>query len=160
MSRVCTSVKQAGLTPGRDNLLLQESQLRKLPRPSERVHRNFMDYIWAENPFGEDDQRFIFHEHDFVSLQIYQDSWLDQLMHRFLGHCKKGILRVSSARSRKYKTKMDTNFVVCFRECCGSQQNRRRLPPLLLCLSTRCSDQGHHSSRFHNFAADPHILVP
>lgn len=78
-----------------DGLLLQESQVRKLLRPSERVHRNFMDYIYTENPFGKEDQRFIYHEHDFVSLQTYEESWIDELMHRLMGHCKKGLLQVN-----------------------------------------------------------------
>jgi hypothetical protein len=55
-----------------------------------------MDYIYTENPFvDERDQRFIFHEHDFVTLQEYEESWLDELVHRFMGHCKSGPLRVS-----------------------------------------------------------------
>jgi hypothetical protein len=54
-----------------------------------------MDYIYTENPFvDERDQRFIFHEHDFVALQAYEESWLDELVHRFMGHCKSGPLRV------------------------------------------------------------------
>ena len=85
---------RVGLTVS-DAELLRDSQLRKLPRPSERVHRNFMDYIYTENPFvDERDQRFIFHEHDFVALQAYEESWLDELVHRFMGHCKSGPLRV------------------------------------------------------------------
>jgi hypothetical protein len=75
-------------------MLLMEAEIRKLPRPSERVHRNFMDFVYTENPFVESDQEFIFHEHDFVSLEEIEESWLDQLMHRIMGHCKKGILQV------------------------------------------------------------------
>jgi len=54
-----------------------------------------MDFIYAETPFEEREQNFIFHEHDFVSLQEYEDdSWLDALLHRFMGHCRKGFLQV------------------------------------------------------------------
>jgi hypothetical protein len=55
-----------------------------------------MDYVVTENPFVESDQDFIYHEHDFVSLEEIEESWLDQLMHRLMGHAKRGILRVSS----------------------------------------------------------------
>ena len=83
-----------------DDLLLLESKMRKLPRPSERVHRNFMDYIYTENPFGESDIDFIFHEQDFVSLENFEESWLDQLIHRLMGHATKGIFRVRPRISR------------------------------------------------------------
>ncbi|KAH6683327.1 hypothetical protein B0J14DRAFT_144737 [Halenospora varia] len=76
-----------------DELLLRDSEIRKLGRPSQRAHRNFMDWIFTQNSIGEEDQQFIFHEHDFVSLQHYEDSWLDDAMHRFMGYCKRGLLR-------------------------------------------------------------------
>jgi hypothetical protein len=53
-----------------------------------------MDYIYTENPFGESDQGFIFHEDDFVSLEHFEESWLDQLVHRLIGHATSGIFRV------------------------------------------------------------------
>ena len=53
-----------------------------------------MDYVVTENPFVESDQEFIYHEHDFISLEEIEESWLDQLMHRLMGHAKSGILRV------------------------------------------------------------------
>lgn len=77
-----------------DKLLLHDEHMRRLSRPSERVHRNFMDYMYTENPFGENEQQFIFHEDDFVTLQLYEESWLDQFLHRVLLHCKKPFLRV------------------------------------------------------------------
>ncbi|KAF8849170.1 hypothetical protein BDZ45DRAFT_697789 [Acephala macrosclerotiorum] len=76
-----------------DKLLFNESRNRKLPRPSERVHHNFMDYVYTENTIDKEDQRFIYHEHDFVTLQEYEESRLDELMHRFMGHCKHGPLK-------------------------------------------------------------------
>lgn len=53
-----------------------------------------MDYIYTENPFVESDQEFIFKEHDFVSLEDFEENWLDQLIHRLMGHATKGIFRV------------------------------------------------------------------
>jgi len=77
-----------------DDLLLRDTQLRQLKRPSKRMHRNFFDWMWTENPFGEGEKQFIFHEHDFVVLDSqYEDSWLDEFTHRIMGHCRKGILR-------------------------------------------------------------------
>ncbi|CZR67715.1 uncharacterized protein PAC_17614 [Phialocephala subalpina] len=79
-----------------DDLLLRDTQLRQLKRPSKRGHQNFFDWMWTENPFGEGEKSFIFHEQDFVVLDSqYEDSWLDGVMHRIMGHCRKGILRVS-----------------------------------------------------------------
>jgi hypothetical protein len=78
-----------------DNMLLREAEIRKLSGPSKRVHRNFLDYVVTENALGEDDHRFIYHEHDFVSLADHEESWLDDIVHRFVGHCKTGPLRVS-----------------------------------------------------------------
>jgi hypothetical protein len=77
-----------------DKLVLREAELRKLSRPSKRVHRNFLDFMYTEHAISHDDERFIYHEHDFVSLEAHEENWLDELMHRFMDHCKKGILRV------------------------------------------------------------------
>ncbi|KAF4624918.1 hypothetical protein G7Y89_g13250 [Cudoniella acicularis] len=91
-----------------DELLLRDSQIRRLGRPSQRVHRNFMDWIWTQNSIGPADREFIFHEHDFVSLENYEDSWLDNLMHRFMSYCKKGVLRrifVTDADAKKTTNK-------------------------------------------------------
>ena len=71
-------------------------KLRALLRPSKRMHRNFMDYIYTENPVAESDQDLILHEHDFVSLEHFEESWLDQLVHRYMEHALKGIFRVYS----------------------------------------------------------------
>jgi hypothetical protein len=79
---------------GIDKLVLREAQLRRLPRPSQRMHRNFMDFIYTSHPFSDADERFIYHESDFVSLEEHEGNWLDELMHRFVGHCRTGILRV------------------------------------------------------------------
>jgi hypothetical protein len=76
-------------------MLLREAEIRKLSGPSKRVHRNFLDYVFTENALGEDDHRFIYHEHDFVSLADHEENWLDDVVHRFVGHCRKGPLRVS-----------------------------------------------------------------
>jgi hypothetical protein len=84
------------LTDRLDDLLLREASLRRLQRPSKRVHRNFMDYLYTEHPFEDADQRFVYHEQDFVSPQQYEESWLDDLMHRLMRHCRRGILRVCS----------------------------------------------------------------
>jgi hypothetical protein len=77
-----------------DNLVLREAELRKLSRPSKRMYRNFMDFMYTEHPFSDSDERFVYHEHDFVSLEKHEENWLDELMHRFMNHCKTGILRV------------------------------------------------------------------
>ncbi|TVY81623.1 hypothetical protein LSUE1_G004824 [Lachnellula suecica] len=76
-----------------DALLLRDSQLRRLSRPTRRSHRNFMDYIYTEHPFSRENERFIYHEHDFVTLEQPEESWLDDVLHKLMGHCKKGILR-------------------------------------------------------------------
>jgi hypothetical protein len=56
--------------------------------------------MYTEHPFSDEDERFVYHEHDFVSLEEHEGSWLDDFMHRIMGHCRKGILRVSSPRNR------------------------------------------------------------
>jgi len=55
---------------------------------------NFMDFMYTEHPFSDSDERFVYHEHDFVSLEEHEANWLDEIMHRFMRHCRKGILRV------------------------------------------------------------------
>ena len=77
-----------------DKIVLREAKLRALPRPSTRVHRNFMDYFYTSHPFSAADQRFVYHEHDFISLEEVEENWLDELMHGFMKHCRKGFLRV------------------------------------------------------------------
>ncbi|CAG8950111.1 hypothetical protein HYFRA_00008345 [Hymenoscyphus fraxineus] len=87
-----------------DNLLLHDEKMRRLCRPTERMHRTFMDYIYTENPFGGDEKDFIFQEEDFVTLQGHEESWLDLFLHRILLHCRKPILRhifVSKKEQRK-----------------------------------------------------------
>jgi hypothetical protein len=54
-----------------------------------------MDWVWTENPFGSKDQQFIFHQHDFVALDEYEESWLDDFLHRIMYYCNRGFLRVS-----------------------------------------------------------------
>ncbi|RDW81917.1 hypothetical protein BP6252_03029 [Coleophoma cylindrospora] len=76
-----------------DELLLLDARLRKLQRPSKRVHRNFFDYLYTEKPFPADDRRFGNHEHDFISLQDHEDSWLDELFHKAIDHARKGFFR-------------------------------------------------------------------
>jgi len=76
-----------------DDLLLRDAGLRKLTRPSKRSHRNFMDWVWTENPFGRVDQQFIFHQNDFVVLDEYDESWLDVFMHRLMYYFNRGFLR-------------------------------------------------------------------
>ncbi|RDW62569.1 hypothetical protein BP5796_10871 [Coleophoma crateriformis] len=78
---------------GYDELLLLDARLRKLQRPSRRVHRNFFDYLYTEKPFAADDRRFGYHEHDFVSLQEHEDSWLDELFHKAIDHARKGFFQ-------------------------------------------------------------------
>lgn len=84
---------------GIDNLLLRDAALRRLARPSTRVHRNFMDFMYTEHPFSDDDERFVYHEHDFVTLEEHEESWLDEFMHRLVGHCKIASLRVSPLKT-------------------------------------------------------------
>ena len=103
-------------------MLLLEAQIRKLPRPSERVHRNFMDFIYTENPFGESDQQFIFNEHDFVSLEEFEESWLDQIIHRLMGHATKGIFRVRSQNSQIEYSFL--TFIENLRESSGPSEDK------------------------------------
>ncbi|KAE9375175.1 hypothetical protein N431DRAFT_436695 [Stipitochalara longipes BDJ] len=76
-----------------DKLVLREAAMRKLSRPSKRTYLNFMDFMYTEHPFSDSDERFVYHEHDFVSLEEHEENWLDEIMHRFMRHCRKGILR-------------------------------------------------------------------
>jgi len=69
-----------------DKLVLREAALRKLSRPSKRVYRNFMDFMYTEHPFSDSDERFVYHEQDFVSLGEYEGNWLDELMHRLVNN--------------------------------------------------------------------------
>jgi hypothetical protein len=69
-----------------DKLVLREAALRKLSRPSKRVYRNFMDFMYTEHPFSDSDERFVYHEQDFVSLGEYEGDWLDELMHRLVNN--------------------------------------------------------------------------
>lgn len=75
-------------------MVLREAQLRKLSRPSKRTYFNFMDYMYTEHPFSDSDERFVYHQDDFVTLEEHEENWLDELIHRFMRHCRKGILRV------------------------------------------------------------------
>jgi len=77
-----------------DKLILREAELRKLSRPSKRVHRNFLDFMYTEHPFSDDDERFVYHEHDFISLEEYEENFLDELTHRFMDFWPKGLIRV------------------------------------------------------------------
>jgi hypothetical protein len=56
-----------------------------------------MDYIYTSKPFIAADRRFIYHEHDFVALEDFEESWLDVVMHRLVSHCKNGPLRVGNS---------------------------------------------------------------
>jgi hypothetical protein len=53
-----------------------------------------MDFFYTERPFSDQEESFVFHQQDFVALEDSEDSWLDSVMHRLMGHCRKGILRV------------------------------------------------------------------
>jgi hypothetical protein len=80
-----------------DDLLLCQAKIRQLARPSLRQHRNLLDYICTEAPFVDPDradERFVYHEHDFVSLEEYYETWVDSCVHRLMYAF--GILRVSS----------------------------------------------------------------
>jgi hypothetical protein len=59
-----------------------------------------MDWIHTEHPFGLGQMNVIFHEHNFVTLQGYGDSWLDNhqdCIGRFISYCKRAYLEVSFA---------------------------------------------------------------
>ena len=56
-----------------------------------------MDYICNERPFIKADRQFVFHQHDFVALEDFEESWLDVVMHRFISHCAKGPLKVGGS---------------------------------------------------------------
>ena len=113
-----------------------------------------MDYIVTENPFVESDQEFIYHEHDFVSLEDIEESGLDQIMHRMMGHAKSGIIRVRSQRTQSH---MSLTFIENLRESSRSSEDRGRERPLLLRKPSWRLDQDHHCSRLHSFAFDTHL---
>lgn len=79
---------------GVDELLLRDAQLLRLSRPSRRSYLKFMDWFYTEKPFSEKEESFVFHQQDFVALEESEDSWLDSVMHKAMGHCRKGLLRV------------------------------------------------------------------
>jgi hypothetical protein len=58
------------------------------------MYRNFMDYIYTENSLGNDDQNFVYHEHDLISLDKPEDSWLDGMIKKALSCTGSDILRV------------------------------------------------------------------
>ncbi|KAL2074203.1 hypothetical protein VTL71DRAFT_7981 [Oculimacula yallundae] len=60
-----------------DEAILREANMRKLPRAGKRVHRNFFDVAFTEHALSEKDERFLYHEHDFVLLEEQEQSWLD-----------------------------------------------------------------------------------
>ena len=45
-----------------------------------------MDFMYTEHPFSDSDERFVYHEQDFVSLGEYEGDWLDELMHRLVNN--------------------------------------------------------------------------
>lgn len=88
-----------------DDLLLRDRNVRLLRRPSPRTLSNFRHYIHLSNQIGREDQRYIKYANDFVSVEEYEESWLDDRLHRFMGHCKKGILRyIFVSRADQAKT--------------------------------------------------------
>jgi len=76
-----------------DDMLLRDRQARQLPKVSKTLYLEFFDYLYTENSLGRDDQRFVNHSDDFVSLSDYENSWIDGLLHRLMCHCRGGILR-------------------------------------------------------------------
>ena len=50
--------------------------------------------MYTEHPFSDDDERFVYHEHDFISVEEYEENFLDELTHRFMDFWPKGLLRV------------------------------------------------------------------
>jgi hypothetical protein len=38
--------------------------------------------MWTENPFGEADQQFVFHEKDYIMLENCENSRMGEVLHR------------------------------------------------------------------------------
>lgn len=111
MQKIDQKMKEYGMQPhsmccsmsiltGVDELLLRDAQLLRFSRPSRRNYLNFMDYFYTEKPFSEKEEGFVFHQQDFVALEESEDSWLDSVMHKAMGHCRKGLLRVRARSLR------------------------------------------------------------
>lgn len=69
-----------------DELLLRYSELRKLRWLLERMHRNFMDFLYTADSFGPQDQGFFYHKDDFIALEDTKECWLDELIARLMGN--------------------------------------------------------------------------
>ncbi|KAN0114516.1 hypothetical protein V8E51_004060 [Hyaloscypha variabilis] len=86
-------------------LLLQDTQLRQLPKPSTRIFKNFFKWIYSENCFGAGEQNFLYHQHDFVILQEYENNWLDEKLNYLLSYCNRGTFRrIFSSSTDREKT--------------------------------------------------------
>lgn len=94
-----------------DELLLHHEEMRKFSRPSERTHRNFLDYIYTKPSVSENEEQFIFHGDDeFVTLQQYEENWLDQFLQRskstFSKVCRKSFPKIPQGRFRENRKKV------------------------------------------------------
>jgi hypothetical protein len=51
-----------------------------------------------------EDEHFIYHRDDFVCLTDHVEyNWLDEIVHKFIGYDKSGLLRVSPTRKVNLK---------------------------------------------------------
>jgi hypothetical protein len=122
-----------------------------------------MDWIYTENPFGPDEKNFIFHEHDFVALQEYDDSWLDDCMTRFIGYCNRGFLKVSLFTSylcsniSPYFCLTSDSVPLVF--IVRSLKDGRSLRGLLFFCHTQRLDQDFHRDGIDYFAADSDLYI-
>ncbi|KAL3422729.1 hypothetical protein PVAG01_06885 [Phlyctema vagabunda] len=130
-----------------DELLLKDASLRKLQRPSKRIHQHFLNVLLNEHPFEDDDQRFVYHQHDFVTLEEHEESWLDTLMHRFTQHCRRGIFRnIFVTPDDRNKTKnpniryySEERLGVLIKIIIASVSTALLLVPIFIFLAVQCS---------------------
>jgi hypothetical protein len=82
-----------------DDLLPQDIQLRKLHKPSEKMHKTLLNWIFSNRPVVQEDERFIFHRDDFVCFADHaQSNWFYDNLDSYAYRHKNGFLRVSGAK--------------------------------------------------------------
>lgn len=90
--------------PQLGTLLSQDAELRKLPRPSKRLHRSLFNYLWAYKPLEKTDEQFIYHENDFVlTCDQDHDQWLDNILSDHLSRHPMSLLRPVSLHQNYLK---------------------------------------------------------
>jgi len=138
-------------------LLLQDTQLRRLPKPSTWTFKNFFKWIFSENAFGPNDQNYIYHQHDFIALQESDSSWLDDIIIQLVTYCNRGAFRVSSHGILEvYYWESQAYFLIP----CRPGENGRRVCSISLLSKTESFHQDHNRRCINCTAVDPSLRFP